>query len=164
MKKIKFFMHSCIDVITNSSTVIYTYQDSEQETKALVTEVLKLIGITDKTADDIFFYGVFCEEDRYLESDCLPDDSPKVTGDWGSDEYKESSEKQVKWLDELQLNIMMGTMEKPQWMVDIEEGDDYGWFPSTNLCLVTKDKKFSDLANKISFLLNSVSADGGRNG
>ena len=39
MIKIKF--HSIVDVITNSSTVIYTYQDSVGVAKSLVKEVLK---------------------------------------------------------------------------------------------------------------------------
>ena len=69
MLKVK--IHSMVDVITNSSTVIYTYQDSVKEAKELVQEVLSLSGIPDMTPDDVFYYGVFCDDDIYC--DCVSD-------------------------------------------------------------------------------------------
>jgi hypothetical protein len=161
----KIKIHSIVDVITNSSTVIFTYQNSVKQAKELVQEVLNIAEI-DKTPDDIFYYGVFCDEDTYFGNGKLPEDCPKTVGDYGSDERKECEKEQNKWLDDLKLSIMNGA-EKPQWMIDVEEycgeyGD--GWCPETWLYIIPKEEKYKKLAVKIINLLCSVSADGGRDG
>lgn len=76
--ELKFKIHSVVDVITNSSTIIYTYQDdSIQPAKELIDEMLRLFGVTDKTADDIFKFSVKsdcdCDEDDD-ECECGCDD------------------------------------------------------------------------------------------
>ncbi len=72
MIKCKF--HSIVDVITNSSTVIFTYQNSVSASKELVAEILKMSG-SSLSPDDVFYYGTFLDEDEY---DGCPDDSPGV--------------------------------------------------------------------------------------
>jgi hypothetical protein len=67
MNLIKIKFHSVVDVITNSSTVIYTYQDSVIQAKELVQELLELTGKTYLKPDNIFYYGVFCGKDTYLD-------------------------------------------------------------------------------------------------
>lgn len=142
-------IHSVVDVITNSSTVIYTYQNSIKETKGLVEEILKIANITDKTPDDIFYYGVFCDNERYLESD----DSP---GDFSyNDEEK---------LNALKLSIMKGELEHPEWMNWVEDGDGDSWAPDSYLHLIVKDERFQGIADEIKRLLNSIGADGGSDG
>ena len=69
MKTVKFKMHSMVDVITNSSTVIYTYQDGcLNPAKELINEVLKLEG-SDKNADDLFEFEVSSEGHNDYKSD-----------------------------------------------------------------------------------------------
>jgi hypothetical protein len=72
---IKLRIHSSVDVITNSSTVIYTYQNSTEEAKALIDEVLRLAGIDEK-AEDLFDFeemsdgyddNLYCEMDVTLK-------------------------------------------------------------------------------------------------
>lgn len=153
MKEIKLNLHSVVDLITNSSTVIFTYQDSVKQTKDLVNEILKLLGTTDKTADDIFYYGVFIDDYyRYLES-------PNFI-------MPEGITDAVKYFRSLQLSILKGEIEKPQWMDEVEDNmqDYYEWAPSRTLHLIAKDEKYEPLANKIKLLLDSVSADGGFDG
>jgi hypothetical protein len=75
MKTIKIKFHSIVDVITNSSTVIYTYQNSVSEAKELVQAILDLAG-EKVSPDDVFYYGVFCDDDRYFDSEDLPSDCP----------------------------------------------------------------------------------------
>jgi hypothetical protein len=59
MKKIRINLHSYVNLITNSSTEIYTYQSSSVEPlKELVNEMLKVFD-SDKTFDDIFSVEVF---------------------------------------------------------------------------------------------------------
>lgn len=169
---IKLKLHSVVDVITNSSTVIYTYQDgSVDPAKALVNEVLKLQGITDKTADDIFYYGVFCDDEQYFEilnekgRDNQPEDYPRVTGSYGTPERTEADALRQKWFDDIVLKVMKGEMARPEWMSDAESAHGWSeWAPDSYLVLVTKDETYTALGNKIKALLNSVSADGGRDG
>lgn len=165
----KIDIHSIVDVITNSSTVIYTYQDSVKETKELIQEVLNLMG-ENKTPDDIFYYGVFCDNDYYTDyldeqEEDIPEDFPRyknykeIYGD-----YQEYRKAVKKWMDNLKLSVLKGEMEKPDWMEKTEEGDYDYWGPSTYIYLSSKDKRFENLAFKICSLLNSVTADGGGDG
>ena len=162
----KVRIHSIVDLITNSSTVIFTYQNSIKETKALVQEVLKLSG-SDLDPDDVFWYGEFCEEDTYLDYIDEMEDKPEGWGErpygvkYGSDEYKSFQSLRSLWLEDIQLSIMKGATQ-PDWMNNAEEG--YDWNPDTLLTLVVKDAKYTDLAAKIKALLGSVGADGGRDG
>jgi len=161
-------IHSIVDLITNSSTTIFSYQNSVNQAKELVQEMLNLSGITDKSPDDIFYYGVFCEEDRYLEHlDEIEDrediDFPDVTAEYGTDEYKEQTKKQVDAFNNLKLSIMKGEVESPSWMNDAEVDDD-SWSPSSYLTLVPKEDKYEVFGTKIKSLLNSIDSDGGRDG
>lgn len=160
----KFNIHSFVDVITNSSTVIYVYQDDIKATKELVQEILNLMGITDKTPDDIFYYGVFCKDDVYLEridDDELPEGYIKV--DWSSPDHKEIEKKNEKWLNDIKLSIMKGESEKPEWMKDVEDGSD--WFdPDRYLHLIPKEEKFKELGERIEKFICSPSHEGGRDG
>ncbi len=165
---IKIKIHSMVDVITNSSTVIYTYQDSTKQAKELVMEVLKLQGITDKTADDIFYYGVFCGDDIYFEKMeyneiDTPEDFPDGDFEYNTPEWNTLVEDQYKWLADLKMSIMKDGVEKPKWMSDIEDGGDY-WGPDTILNLIPKDEKYNELGKRMQSLLNSIDADGGRDG
>lgn len=66
MEKLK--LHSIVDVITNSSTVIYTYQDSIEESKELLQEILNIANI-EKSVDDLFYIDTFLEDiSIYIEN------------------------------------------------------------------------------------------------
>ncbi len=149
MIKIKF--HSIVDVITNSSTVIYTYQNSTEQAKELIDEVLKL-SCSDLKAVDIFHFGEFIDEDYYLNSDNLPDTCP--------DDY----ELQSKWIADLQSSIMKGAIKRPEWMEELEDELRNDYYPDIYLHIIVQNEKYNDLATKIQSLLSSVSADGGRDG
>ncbi len=165
---IKSNIHSIVDVITNSSTVIFTYQNSTSEAKALVGEVLKLMG-SDLGPDDVFFYGIFNEDyDRYFDiMNEVGEDCPQIDYEntkYGTTERTAQTEAQSKWFDDLLLSIMKGEQKKPEWMEECEGEDGDYWEPSSCLHMIPKDEKFQGLADKISNLLSSVSADGGRDG
>lgn len=166
MLKIKF--HSVVSLITNSSTVIFTYQDgSIAPAKELINEMLKLSGVEDKTADDVFYFGVFCDDDVYFERDgSLPDDCPELVGRWGTPEYKESETIRNEWFNKLVNSILKDGVEKPEWMKNAENGESSysDWAPDSYLYLVPKDEKYQVFGDKIRALLNSVSADGGHDG
>ena len=59
----KLKIHSFVDLITNSSTTIFTNSHkSLNAVKELIDESLKLFGI-DKKFDDLFYANVFCENE-----------------------------------------------------------------------------------------------------
>ena len=141
----KILIHSMVDLITNSSTTIFTYQDSIQEAKELVQEILNLLDITDKKPDDIFYYGVFCEEWRYYENeDYCPEDIQDVETVLGLIE-----------------SILKGEIEKPEWMKKVEKEESWSvYHPDTYLHLTEKEEKYRPLAQKILKFLNSPSHKG----
>lgn len=160
----KLNIHSVVDVITNSSTVIYTYCDGcVQPAKELIDAMLQAFDI-EGSADDLFYFGVFQDSVTYLdyfhENDDVED--PTIT-----------ELKSVKgWKDERELmesifeRIMKEEFEQPQWMTDCEESsDDWSSYrKATSLYIIPKDAKHKPIADKIISLVNSVDADGGFDG
>jgi hypothetical protein len=133
-----------------SETFIFTYQDSIEETKDLVNEILRLSNITDKTADDIFWYALFYDNATYLENDVF------------YSHFKDKLElldykTQNQWLCDLKLSIMKDEIEKPQCMKEIKTSSNIN--NSYYLYLIPKDEKYINLANKIENLLMSVTSD-----
>lgn len=166
---IKLKLHSIVDVITNSSTVIYTYQSGcVAPAKELINEMLKLSGETDKKAEDIFYFGVFCDDEEYYNyldenDEQKPEDYPEV--DWRSPDRGEQQKVRQEWFDNLVLKIMKGEIEQPRWMEKAEEANGWSdWAPSNYLVLVPREERYKDFGEKIKTLLNAVDADGGREG
>jgi len=69
-------VHSYVDIITNSSTVIYTYSGGSLEKgKELIQAMLDLFDVKDKAVDDMFKLLVvpddpdFYEFDEYIDDD-----------------------------------------------------------------------------------------------
>ncbi len=136
-------IHSIVDVITNSSTTIFTYQNSIKEAKELVAEMLSLMG-SDETPDDVFYYGLFYDDDyHYIER--------------AEDQGVEIPEgKEDKWLEDLKISIMTGEIERPEWMDYEDEIDGEGLADHLYLELIPKDEKYKTLGRNIEKLLCSV--------
>lgn len=144
-------MHSVADLITNSSTVIFTYSEgSVGAFYELADEILKLSGET-KSAKEIFIADVLMEYDEKY------------------DEYAERYNIELPQdFSELLCNLKAGKAQKLPWMNDAEEYfsnnyDDY-WRPGTQLIITVKDPKYEDLAKKVIKFLYSTEQDGGRDG
>lgn len=148
---IKLKIHSSVDVITNSSTVIFTYQNSIQEVKELVEEIIKLTSETDLTADDVFFYGKFCDADVYAESEGV---------------VPEEYEGNTKMVENLIVAVLSGEMEKPEWMTQVENNEDYYDYynPDIYLHILPKEEKYKALGQKLLDFLNSPSHEATRDG
>ena len=153
MKTIKLKLHSSVDLITNSSTVIFTYSEgSVSAVKDLVNEMLKVFG-KEETFDDIFYAQSFLEEDyHYYEADNFPD----------------GIEDKLKFLEEIKVQVLKGEIEKPDWMKSAEENEEnegYSYYQnSTNLELIPKDEKYDELANKLLKYLYSTNHEATRDG
>ena len=146
---IKLKIHSSVDVITNSSTVIFTYQHSTTQAKELVAEIIKLSDTPDLTPDDVFYFGEFCHEDVY-------------------NDYKENYEVDItrEGVKNLIDSVLMGEIDKPDWMKEIEESENYYdyYSPDLYLHIKPKDDKYKPLADKLISFLNSPSHEATRDG
>ena len=146
-KTIIMKIHSIVDVITNSSTVIYTYQDDSIEpAKELVNEMLKLSGITDKTADDIFFFNALYDLDILYD----------LYHNNIDPEYKDNYDK----VDSYIMNCIQNN-DIPNWMIP-NDSDDYSGYDlprATELHITAKEPQYQDLADKLLIFLNSPNAD-----
>lgn len=129
-----FDPHSFVDVITNSSTVIYTYhgQDTIQSFKELVNEFLVSVGRPDLTVDDLFYYDIFPDLDDVLA-------------------YKDGF---VPTIENYRKIAESG--EKPEWLqelFDISIGS--GLNIQTRLYVFPKSTQYKDLATKFIDFLDS---------
>jgi hypothetical protein len=149
----KIDFHSMVDVITNSSSIIYTYSDGCIEpAKELINEFAKSMGYN-KTADEMFTFGVFCEDDE-----AYYDHIPEEFVDYNSETSYEDSE---KYIDKLIEQIMAGEVEKPEWMENVEDNDEG---PNTNLYIWAKEDKYKELGKKLTAFLYSADHEVGYDG
>lgn len=118
---IKINLHSVTDLITNSSTVIFTYSEgSVQPLKDMINEILKTFNVhgdsflKDMTCDDMFDVVIMCDDsDRY--TNWLEQNDPE---DWpeGVDENTDISK--------LIADVESGKIAKPDWFEEVEESED----------------------------------------
>ena len=76
MKQLKIHLHSASDVITNSSTSIYTNSRGEKEVKEAIQEMLDFFECT-VDIDTLFLFRVVPEDTCYMK-EILIDDSPLI--------------------------------------------------------------------------------------
>ena len=157
MHKIK--IHSIVDVITNSSTVIYTYQNSSSEATALLQEILTLLGETRKV-DELFYINEFLSKiyyySKYLdELEDVPEGYPNNS----------DGKKRDDWVSDRINDVLIGKISKPKWMIEAEDHENpSGFCRDLDLCILAREEKYKELAYKMIKFLNSPDADGGYNG
>lgn len=155
MLKIK--LHSVTDLITNSSTVIFTYsEESIKLLKDMINEILKTFDIQ-KTCDDMFDVVVLCDDsERYSEyiEKLKEDDVYELPA--GVTEETD--------IDELWRNVSVGKLPKPKWFNDVEqEEDEWNYFqPSTYLYLIPKEKQYQKVGELIKKFLYSTNHEATR--
>jgi len=154
METIKIYLHSSVDLITNSSTVIFTYSEgSLGSVKELVNEMLKVFGYEGKTFDDFFYAETFIEDDYNYSKERCGFGFPKGIKD------------EKTFIKEIKLKVLKGEIEKPEWMINAEEYDGYydGFNFPTVLEILPKSEEYAELANKLLNYLYSTEHDGTRN-
>ena len=129
---------SLVDVITNSSTIIYTI--SSQATidgiKALVNDILKAANF-DKQADDLFEFGLVHDPDviEYWRWDQMADEHP----DWDSMGYSQNKEV-----------FNAAKADPPEWWNDYPGDSEEE--ESILVSVIAKDKEFEATAAALSKL------------
>jgi uncharacterized membrane protein YheB (UPF0754 family) len=158
----KIQLHSVTDLITNSSTTIYTYSDrSLGALRQMIDSVFKTFGIN-KTCDDVFAVSIQPESyDRYHDAISELEELPKELEGWG----KASWSAQDGMIGEFLDKIATGEAEKPDWLEDIEErvkrSRQDGEGPSTVLNIVPKKPEYENLAELVTKFLYSVDHEEG---
>lgn len=104
------------------------------------------------TADDIFYYGVFCKPVTYANYshwDEAPEDVevPEIL----TSDIPKASEK-VNYVKLIMDEVMKGENEKPDWMIHVEMEEicnNYEQAPSTFLYITPKEDKYDILSQAI---------------
>lgn len=152
-------LHSITDLITNSSTTIYTYSENSIDAlKELVDEFFKSFNI-DKKCDDIFQISLEKNDESFLD-DCIDwldsasDDNVlyKIPKKFLNEETCEEE------LANLIKSIKSGAVQKPKWFKIMEEEiEENRSLPAeTFIKIQVKDKKYEKLAKLIFDFLYST--------
>ncbi len=163
MDLITINLHSAVDVITNSSTTIYTYSEgSPAKAKELINELLKVLG-SDLTADQMFYMGVFADKWHYLEKeyDYDEDDDGNPIGTYGlpKEWFDDDTDMDLgKFVDDAIKDVISGK-ERPEWMTMVDDEESQG----STLMVLPKAKKYTEVAKKITEFLYSTECEEGYN-
>jgi hypothetical protein len=146
----KLKIHSVVDLITNSSTVIFTYSEgSLPALEELVNEMLKTFGRTEKF-NDVFYAEVFLEEQyKYMDYILQHNIETDIIDSDG--------------IEKLIHEVLIGNIEKPQWMLNAEDAEnDYCYRHDTLLEIIPKEEKYKDLADLLLRYLYSTNHEATR--
>lgn len=159
MNELRIKLHSMTDLITNSSTVIYTYSDASLGAcRDMIDEAFRVLGV-DKKCDDVFTLFITSDVYYYDICDTEPtDDTPKEfvgeDGEFISDKVEELL-KQIK-----------NGLTPPEWLNKIvKKIDDRRDYPTENTLVVkAKAPEFEKLSDLIKAFLYSTHHEATRDG
>lgn len=151
---IKIKLHSVTDLITNSSTVIFTYSGGTVEPlKDMINEILKTFNIN-KTCDDMFDAIVLCDDsDSYSE----------WIEEYNDGVYPEGVDENTD-IRQLLKDVTAGKTPKPSWFDQVEETEmRYDSFtPDTYLYLIPKEEQYRKVGELIKSFLYSTNHEATR--
>ena len=157
MYELRIKLHSMTDLITNSSTVIYTYSGASLNAcREMVDEIFRVLGV-DKKCDDVFTLSLTSDLESYEICDGDPGDAP--------DEYVSDGELIESKVDEL-LNQIRNGLTPPAWLDKIVEriNNQRDYPLETTLIVTPKLPEFEKLAKLISQFLYSTDHEATRDG
>ena len=141
-------IHSITDLITNSSTTIFTYSEgSVKAVKDMFSELIKTFGIA-KSFDEMFDVITLADADVYAE----------YIESLDEEDYPDGITSETSFY-ELVKDVRNGKVEKPEWFEEAENVERrYNYYrPSNELYLIPKSKEYIDLSNAIINFLYSPS-------
>lgn len=138
----KIKLHSVIDVITNSSTEIYVFQDASLSAFKELVDAMILTFKVPYSTEEMFGCDVFLDDTYYYVE--------------GYREYQNSEETVTyETIGKIMDSILLGEIEKPEWMKEIENQTQR----ATSLYIIPKKPEFGKLSKQILNFLNSPSYD-----
>lgn len=133
-------IHSQTDIITNSSTTIYTYSDrSPAACKEMIDAIFVAFGIP-KKCDDVFNVIALLNENEHYEY-WLDSNGHEVDGD----------------VYELINKVKEGKVDKPQWMYKAEKSRDHGG--GSVMHISPKSPEYEEVAKRIARFLYSTESE-----
>lgn len=139
-------------------TFIYS-SPCKEALKNLVESIVKTFNVPNLSIEDMFWYGVFCAPETYANYelwDEVPDNievPPTITSVCSKEDER------IDFVKQTINDIITGNMEKPEWMIFVEEEkscNKYEMAPSTFLRIIPKNNEYKDLAEKLIEFLYSV--------
>ncbi|MBP5457223.1 MAG: hypothetical protein J6Y37_12055 [Paludibacteraceae bacterium] len=138
-------------------TFLYSSHSPEALMK-LLDEVLYLFDNTGLKSSDMFHTGVFCKDVTYANYRYWRDAPSTLDIPDELTNPCSNSDSRTSYVRDVIDKVIRGEVEKPEWMIYVEEEDCEcsGSAPSTFLVLVPKEKRFADLGERLLEFLYSV--------
>lgn len=137
MKSIK--IHSMTDIITNSSTTIYTFsENSPKACREMIDAIFETFNIKMK-CDDVLNLVVMMDS-GYMYAEWLEHIGREVNND----------------LDKLIEDVKSGKVEKPEWMFDCE--NKFSQHGGTSLYISSKKPEYENISKLIRNFLYSTNS------
>lgn len=130
----------------------YTVINSQPSIEALenlITEIFWAYGLCN-SAEDIFYYGVFCKPQNYINFEFDGDYDFEVPSELTSACTTYSDK--INFIQKTIKQIMRHEIEKPEWMKYVEmnmDCNEYGMPPSTFLQIEAKDPAYEKFAERL---------------
>lgn len=163
--KLELSLHSAVDIITNSSTVIYTWANGNaaESVKSIINEVLRRAG-SDKVADDLFKVYVRLKDSALETVAELAQDDPDALKDDADRAFFEAinNDSDLSWRDGLNKGI---EYIKKNWSEEeIAEMHASGW-NDWDAETVIAVESLDGIPSNIEYLINNLfHSDGGMDG
>ena len=165
----KIYLHSITDLITNSSTTIYTYSDqSPKVLEELVNEFFSSLGV-DKKCSDVFNMTVMMD-DNYAYRDYISENENEDIPEEIYKRYKAADYRgQVDIINALITDVASGKIAGNEWFVEMDEKlrnkENYNCYrPSSALYVSAKEPQFENLAKLLVKFLYSTYHEGCQDG
>lgn len=153
-------IHSVVDVITNSSTVIFTNSNGCVEpVKELLAEILKMSDV-DLPIEDVFDIVLKVDSNYYSErfdelyndaDDCEYYKLKELYPDYKDiNNYKA----QEKYIDNVVQTAYNGSLDNPTWFEVVEDDDDF--HQRSTITITAKDSKYEYLAKLVHTVVYST--------
>lgn len=130
-------------------TFIYSSPSIEALEK-LISSFLSTFNIP-KKIDEMFEYGVFCKPETYANYD-LWDEAQNVCPPVNLTSECQKPSDRLNYVNMIIQQVIKGEIEKPDWMLYVEENESCNEFddaPSTFLTIIPKSEEYKDLAEKL---------------
>jgi hypothetical protein len=164
IEPIRISLHSVTDLITNSSTTIYTYSENSEETcRKMVDAILKAVG-SKKTCDEMFALMVSVDEDSIVSAaDAVDEDDDPL--DMPVELIKGTHDERRKYARKLLDDVALGTVKQPDWLKKIANKDNYnGYREQTYLTLTPKKPEYAAAARAVREFLYSTDHEASTDG
>lgn len=132
---------------------------SIEAAKNLINAFIEFCDICGLEADDMFFFGVFCDVTTYAN---FPDwESAEAEGievPSTLSSFCNDSDTKIDYVNSIIEQVMTGEIEKPEWMNYVEENSVCDWcsqMPSTFLRIIAKEPQYEKLARLLCEFLYS---------